>query len=530
MKYDVVIIGGGVSGIVAALACIQYGLKTIIIEKNTRLGGRVHTIYQESSIYEAGAGRISSNHIRALSLLKSFGLTLYKAPSKIEYRQNGKLINNPTLRLLKQVIQYSKSIPYDVLINKTFGEVCIDILGSYKAKLLKNSFGYNAEFEVINAYDGIKMFEHDFEENDFYVCKEGLSEWISRMELAINESKIATINKGYTVNRWFRTKLGFGVITHDIEGNIQKIYGKVVLCTIPKDDLLQLPNWNQQQREMFNSVDSIPLHRIYGKFPLKNGHSWFSEIQKTTTNDKIRQFIPVSNSVAMMSYTDTDDAKYWYDYANKGDNVLRKALLTHMHVVFPDVPNIPKPSWINTHYWNAGVHMWKPGVNSNKMHKLIMHPYGIDVPFYIAGETYSLQQAWIEGALETVDEVLPHIVKNFKILEGGNSSDRFKQWLFSQNYRILSLELKSLSQRFPDVLWVTMRDPYNPKRTLLLDVTEWKNIHPGGSSMFLENKYTDITHLFSNRPEHHNPDGSYKKTVINVINNMINNFKVAEVV
>ena len=114
---------------------------------------------------------------------------MYKAPSKIEYRQNGKLINNPTLRLLKQVIQYSKSIPYDVLINKTFGEVCIDILGSYKAKLLKNSFGYNAEFEVINAYDGIKMFEHDFEENDFYVCKVCYRDWeTDRKSTRLNSS------------------------------------------------------------------------------------------------------------------------------------------------------------------------------------------------------------------------------------------------------------------------------------------------------------------------------------------------------
>ena len=38
-QYDVVIVGGGTSGAVAALSALKEGLTTLIIEKNGCLGG-----------------------------------------------------------------------------------------------------------------------------------------------------------------------------------------------------------------------------------------------------------------------------------------------------------------------------------------------------------------------------------------------------------------------------------------------------------------------------------------------------------
>ena len=38
-KYDVIVIGSGPGGYVAAIRCAQLGMKTAIVEKNPTLGG-----------------------------------------------------------------------------------------------------------------------------------------------------------------------------------------------------------------------------------------------------------------------------------------------------------------------------------------------------------------------------------------------------------------------------------------------------------------------------------------------------------
>ncbi|MFY9357995.1 MAG: FAD-dependent oxidoreductase [Defluviitoga tunisiensis] len=39
MNYDVAIVGGGISGFHAAIAASRCGLKTLLIEKNSTIGG-----------------------------------------------------------------------------------------------------------------------------------------------------------------------------------------------------------------------------------------------------------------------------------------------------------------------------------------------------------------------------------------------------------------------------------------------------------------------------------------------------------
>ena len=57
-------------------------------------------------------------------------------------------------------------------------------------------------------------------------------------------------------------------------------------------------------------------------------------------------------------------------------------------------------------YWKSGVAYWNKGVNSTEISNFLSNP----MPnIYICGENYSLNQSWVEGALETSDKFLKTI-------------------------------------------------------------------------------------------------------------------------
>jgi len=72
--------------------------------------------------------------------------------------------------------------------------------------------------------------------------------------------------------------------------------------------------------------------------------------------------------------------------------------------MFPD-RNIKDPEWITMHYWDAGVHFWKTGINSKNIQQELKDVFS-KKNIFILGETYCNRQAWADGALETVDEYL----------------------------------------------------------------------------------------------------------------------------
>ena len=72
---------------------------------------------------------------------------------------------------------------------------------------------------------------------------------------------------------------------------------------------------------------------------------------------------------------------------------------------------IPKPKFNKVYHWTNGVSHWKPGYDTEKVKSRILKPF-MDKKIYIAGENYSSYQGWMEGALETSNNVLEKIFKS----------------------------------------------------------------------------------------------------------------------
>ena len=83
----VIIVGGGIAGLYAALKLHDQGFTDIsIYEAKDRLGGNVYTYYDKDIQLEAGASRFNKYHKTILKLLKRFNLTIYPIPTEKIYK------------------------------------------------------------------------------------------------------------------------------------------------------------------------------------------------------------------------------------------------------------------------------------------------------------------------------------------------------------------------------------------------------------------------------------------------------------
>ena len=91
-SYDIVIVGGGISGLFLAYKLADTDLNILVLEKEKEFGGRVHTIYKNGYQYECGAARFSNKHNKLITLLHELDLKsdIVKLPSIIDSIINGK--------------------------------------------------------------------------------------------------------------------------------------------------------------------------------------------------------------------------------------------------------------------------------------------------------------------------------------------------------------------------------------------------------------------------------------------------------
>jgi monoamine oxidase len=91
--YDVVIIGAGASGLMAAWELVQTGKKVAVVEARNRIGGRINTIVDKnfSLPIEAGAEFVHGDLKLTQLLLKKAGITFTKVSGDIWKKENNKL-------------------------------------------------------------------------------------------------------------------------------------------------------------------------------------------------------------------------------------------------------------------------------------------------------------------------------------------------------------------------------------------------------------------------------------------------------
>ena len=402
--YDIVIIGGGISGMFLAYKLLATDLKVILFEGDKNFGGRIDTYSKEGSVFEAGAARLHSSHGKLISLIHDLDLRddLVRLPEEIDsilrtktkkYPYQTKWAKLSSDNLLKKSMTSKDMFDEKELRGITFFQYLTLIYDHETACYIKDAFGYDSEFVDLNAESAISMFEDDlFGDNHYYVLKNGLSQLIDKMKNAILMSS-TIVKTGTTIKEI--------TDTHVVTQKGDTFFFDHLVCAIPPSSLKQFDYFKELPQ--IDSVKPIPLLRIYAKYPTKD--LWFKNIKRTTTDNYIRQIIPIDyeSGLIMISYTDGKNTEYWESYSSLGEEYLIKALHKEIKELFDIEP--PEPEFISVHYWKDGFHLWKTGEESQKVSKEILKPFQ-KKEVYICGEAFSSKQGWIEGALDTCYQIL----------------------------------------------------------------------------------------------------------------------------
>lgn len=413
MKY--LIIGGGIAGLYSALLLSEnkdiLPEDIIVLEKSYRWGRRVHTLERDNIKYECGAGRFLKEHKILMSLITRYNLDdkLIKLSKKTQDRQ----ILNERMMIPTNLDEYYEKLMNlqlnrDQLLGKSVFDVCCEMFGIEIATLLKSSHGYDDDFLLSNAYDGLHLLQTQHNKN-FYVMREGLEQIITHMVSELTNKKV-DLRLHNKCMKWDKLENSmFKIYTTNFKGKTDEIICDKIILALDKWGLCEFSEL-ESIHNLLESVNIVPLTRIYARFPIDDttGFAWFHGIPKTTTNLPIRIFIPINqnNGLCMISYSDGHFASEWQRDFLK-DN-LNDLVMKYIRQMFPE-KNIPEPLWIQKLHWAHGVHTWKPLVNTELIYDKIQNPFP---NIYICGETYSKNQGWIEGSLETSFEVYQKIIKS----------------------------------------------------------------------------------------------------------------------
>jgi len=403
--YDIIIIGGGISGLFTAYKLSKTNKSIILLESSNRLGGRINTIKKNKDIsYEAGAARFHKSHGKLLALINELELQndiidlpkdithiLRNKHQKYEYNTENILDLNS---LLDQAINYKDKIPNEKLKIISFFQYLTMLFDNETALFIKDSFGYDSEILHLNAYAALYYHSQDlFKDNNYSILKNGLSQLITKLYQKLKEKENVIIKKNTEIKNIQDKNI---ITTKDEKFNFNKL-----ILTIPHNKLKQIEYF--KNIIPFKAVKPIRLLRIYAKYPINN--LWFQDIKRTTTDNILRHIIPINKKkgLILISYTDDIYAEMWNNNYKINESFLIKSIHQQIYNIFGIKP--PNPEFISVHYWENGIHIWKPSNDTDKLYKSTLKPIQ-DKEIYIVGDTFSKKQGWIEGSLETCYDVI----------------------------------------------------------------------------------------------------------------------------
>jgi monoamine oxidase len=396
-----IIVGAGIAGLVLAERLARAGDDVLVLEKYDYVGGRILTA---SDGRELGAGRVFNTHKRTHALLRRFHLKTHPIDHHVQWRALGADTSEPNefeavaAAFLKQLAL----LPPTTLATHTIHELTTRLLGPSAARALLTRFPYRGETEALRADLALRSFAAEMGTHTGYTVVRGGLGAIPKGLAAAAEAAGATIRLNADVVH-IQPVGPTRTLVH-MKGAAEPEVADRVILAVHASALRRIPLfrtwWPLRHLRM------LPLVRIYAKYP--PGSPWLKTLGRTVSNSPLRYIIPVdpANGVVMISYTEGADATPWL--AASAD-VLPAAIQHEVRRLFPE-HRIPEPEWVKRAPWTHGCTYWLPGrYDPAAASAAALQPFRRHPRIHVVGESFSLRQAWIEGALEHADALWAHL-------------------------------------------------------------------------------------------------------------------------
>jgi hypothetical protein len=411
---DVVIVGAGIAGFYVGTELLRKhkGLRVILTDKYRDLGGRTFTFEADISgvhyQWEEGAARIRRDHEILLGLAKRHGLKLVPIGGDLQFQVAGRPAEpDQFVPGIPALLDPLRALPKSALQNSTIREILERTHGGPAAvEEFLVRYPYRAEFEILRADLALDLFIGSGEFSSFsgYCYLEaGFSELIRRMEKEF-------LSRGGRILRQHEfvaadltgAKFLVGAPSEGPSRPEAYIRSHAVVLAIPSAALGRIPQFSDLP--FLKHLRMEPLLRVYAAW---NPAKWKGGIPKVVTPSPNRFIIPGGKGIIQISYTDSRDAEPLIALLKeKGERALGEFLVKELAAVLGHP--VPPPLFVRAHKWKEAVTYWLPGDYSpQEMSKAACNPLPETLPnLYLCGESYSLRQCWVEGALEHAQQML----------------------------------------------------------------------------------------------------------------------------
>ncbi len=407
--WDLIIVGAGIAGLESARRWVAShpGRSVAVLEKYGYIGGRMVSFSRKVNgidiSWEIGAGRIHTSHRLVRNIIRRVGCKLVPIPAATGFALGDGVIGPGVFE--SSLLAPFRRLGKEVLTQKTLRQLTDSSWGVGRSDKFWKGYPYDAEARLMRADLALESFEGEMDSagRGFSVCAQGLGEVCRRLRIDLEKKGVKFFKEQEVVE--CNSREGEVDLIVSSDGKKRLWRAAKVIMAVHSSGLTKIKGFDSWP--LLKKVRMAPLVRIYGVFP--GAKPWFAGLGKFVTDRSVRFFIPISEEkgVAMISYTDGVDAEGFLclgDSGKEGQQKAVDAVMRDLRLLFPD-RNIPDPSFYRVHGWTDGCTYWLPGDYNPKKESVAAHTsHGLKNVF-VVGESFSMRQAWIEGALEHVEQL-----------------------------------------------------------------------------------------------------------------------------